>query len=97
MATLSAISKFLACYTWDRKGEGQEWGSGITSWDNTALSFFVPILIWNGVNSQSKSNKLQYKNKNSILRKGTLKQNATVEILILKKKTMIITSNKKRK
>lgn len=70
MATLSAISKFLACYTWDRKGEGQEWGSGITSRDNTALSFFflslfliffLPILIWNGVNSQSKSNNLQYK------------------------------------
>lgn len=39
MATLSAISKFLACYTWDRKGKGQ-WGSGITNWDNTALSFF---------------------------------------------------------
>lgn len=48
--------------------------------------FFLPILIWNGVNSQSKSNKLQYKNKNSILRKGTSKQNATVEILILKNK-----------
>lgn len=40
MATLSAISKFLACYTWDRKGGGQESGSGITSWDNTALSYF---------------------------------------------------------
>lgn len=94
MATLSAISKFLACYTWDRKGEGQEWGSGITSRDNTALSFifflffffFLPILIWNGVNSQSKSNNLQYKNKNSILRKGTSKQNTTVEILIFKNK-----------
>lgn len=62
MATLSAISKFLACYTWGRKGEGQErGGSGITSWDNT---FFSPILIWNGVNSQSKSNKLQNENKN---------------------------------
>lgn len=86
MATLSAISKFLACYTWDRKGNGQGWGrgAGITSWDNTALSFFLlPILIWNGVNSQPKSNSLQYKNKNSILRKGT-KQNATMEILILK-------------
>lgn len=47
MATLSAISKFLACYKWGRKGEGQEWGSGITSWDNTALFFFVSFFFAN--------------------------------------------------
>lgn len=35
MATLSANSKSLACYTRGKKGEGQEWGGrGITRWDN---------------------------------------------------------------
>lgn len=45
MATLSAISKFLACYTWGRKGEGQEWG-GRVSQAGTILFFTNTHLEW---------------------------------------------------
>lgn len=66
MATLSAISKFLACYTWGRRGRGQEQGGCQVSQAGTIRFVFVflPILVWNGVNSQSKSNESQYENKN---------------------------------
>lgn len=55
MATLSAISKFLPATIGAERGRGRSRGGGITSWDNT---FVAPILIWNGVNSQSKSKQI---------------------------------------
>lgn len=60
MATLSSISKFLACY--GQKGRGA--GAGGQVPQPGTIVVFLTILIWNGVNSQSKSNKLQYENKN---------------------------------
>lgn len=61
MATLSRrlIPNFLPAM--GRRGEGQELGVGF---HKLGQYFFLTILIWNGVNSQSKSNKLRYeKNK----------------------------------